>query len=916
MQALATASLPAGALPSRCPTRRRLHVRTTAARPGSKIAIPALVLATNPTAAVSAVPAARRLPAGLSSRGNGSVSLALVGGHQRSQRASRACRARVYVTRAASQTSFGAEFPVRDRRDELTRMTVAQLKPMCKGSELKIGGKKSELVKRLLEHEFGTSDVEADIDPKEDIMGLAQEWRSGRVVGGGDSGVSLGELDSVQKALASAGFGVDERAADAAYYTQSYQDGGREDQANAGGVAARVVGREGGVFDDGGGSGWDRGGGNAAGADAWERRDGDDRGRDTDRHGSGGAPPAPEVASAPAVDPAAKARAARNSLAKRSAIVTALRQLATEREGFESDPRVHLEAVSRAIDRAYKKLRYSQYAQMDPRSRDVCVDINVSEGTLAVLAQRVGRGGTVEWEIDDTDDFLAAYSKRHMMRQLAFMFTEELSEQVALVAANSYRARVGEMVEATVVTEGARGEYLLKLDDGAFACLPAEEAIPDKRYTQGDRLSALVLEVEERTWAGDRRAPVVVSTAIAGLLALVLAAEVPEVARGDVIIKSVARVSGKMSKVAVARREGAEGVWDPVLACVGHENSRMQAIRERLGGEVCQILTWSDNLEAMIAESLFPANVHHVEKGVEEGDSRRLTKYVAYVKKFEEAKAIGVGGMNVKLAAALCGVFILIERFEDDPFGGAGRGGFGGNGDDWRNDSRGGDTRGGGFGGGGGWGEEDRSGDRGGRGIDIGSPGDGFDDLGWPDLQRGGGGEAGGGDVGGGFDDLGWPDLQGAGEAQSRFGDLLGGGGGGIEDFSAAAEGAISNTAAAAGAFNSAADAAAASDDDAVNWEEVGPGKVGVVTFGANLGAGITGSCTFMGDAEMLPSEAGDEMAAGAANGAADYDTWDGDGDSIDDGEFLGEGSLPAWGAEEEALFGGSEDDFFGNDNR
>ena len=118
----------------------------------------------------------------------------------------------------------------------------------------------------------------------------------------------------------------------------------------------------------------------------------------------------------------------------------------------------------------------------------------------------------------------------------------------------------------------------MRLDDGAMACLPEEESIPGKKYSQGERVCALVLDVEDRTWAADRRAPVIVSTAIAGLLAEVLAAEVPEVARGDVVIKSVARVSGKMSKVAVARREGVEKVFDPVLACVGVENSRLRAI--------------------------------------------------------------------------------------------------------------------------------------------------------------------------------------------------------------------------------------------------------------------------------------------------------------------------------------------------
>ena len=68
--------------------------------------------------------------------------------------------------------------------------------------------------------------------------------------------------------------------------------------------------------------------------------------------------------------------------------------------------------------------------------------------------------------------------------------------------------------------------------------------------------------MEEQTWAADKCAPVIVSTAIAGLLAKVIAAEVPEVASGDVVIKSIARVSGKMSKVAVARREGANNdIW-------------------------------------------------------------------------------------------------------------------------------------------------------------------------------------------------------------------------------------------------------------------------------------------------------------------------------------------------------------------
>ena len=70
-------------------------------------------------------------------------------------------------------------------------------------------------------------------------------------------------MDRVEGALSSMGF-VDERAADAAFYEQGFDDGGyarsseaRGDQGvGASSAAARAVGRDGGGFDDGGGAGW------------------------------------------------------------------------------------------------------------------------------------------------------------------------------------------------------------------------------------------------------------------------------------------------------------------------------------------------------------------------------------------------------------------------------------------------------------------------------------------------------------------------------------------------------------------------------------------------------------------------------------------------------------------------------------
>ena len=286
--------------------------------------------------------------------------------------------------RALQDDRGAAQAPVQGQRPETRRQEI-------------------RLVDRLLEHEFGTTDDEADIDPREEIVGLAGR-RAERGVGGGVSARWIRRGGAPLRLSTS--------NADAAYSALGFDDGGYSRSSEARGdqgpaadssYAARLMGRDGGGFDDGGGSGW--------GDDDWDDRD--------------TAPEAPPEPTAEEIKAAAKARAReeRLSLQKRSAMVAALRQLAFEREGFESDPRVHLEAVSRAIERAYRDMRWSKFAKMDPRSREACVDINVAAGTLTVLAQRVGRGGTVEWEVDDTEAFLEAHGKRHQLRKLARMFS-------------------------------------------------------------------------------------------------------------------------------------------------------------------------------------------------------------------------------------------------------------------------------------------------------------------------------------------------------------------------------------------------------------------------------------------------------------------------------------------------------------
>ena len=81
----------------------------------------------------------------------------------------------------------------------------------------------------------------------------------------------------------------------------------------------------------------------------------------------------------------------------------------------------------------------------------------------------------------------------------------------------------------------------------------------------------------------------VVSRTHKNLLRRLFELEVPEIFRGIVEIKSIAREAGYRSKVAVSSRQ--EGV-DPVGACVGLRGIRIQNIVNELNGERIDVIQW------------------------------------------------------------------------------------------------------------------------------------------------------------------------------------------------------------------------------------------------------------------------------------------------------------------------------------
>ena len=131
--------------------------------------------------------------------------------------------------------------------------------------------------------------------------------------------------------------------------------------------------------------------------------------------------------------------------------------------------------------------------------------------------------------------------------------------------------------------------------------------------------------------------------------------EVPEVAGGQVKIKSIAREPGSRTKIAVASEE--EGI-DPIGAMVGQRGTRVAAVINTLGGEKIDIVQWSEDPKEFIANALSPAKVIEVKLG-EKGRAEVL------VPEEQLSLAIGKDGQNVRLAAKLTGWKIDVQPFKE-----------------------------------------------------------------------------------------------------------------------------------------------------------------------------------------------------------------------------------------------------------
>ncbi len=202
---------------------------------------------------------------------------------------------------------------------------------------------------------------------------------------------------------------------------------------------------------------------------------------------------------------------------------------------------------------------------------------------------------------------------------------------------NEFKEKENSIVHG-VVHKCERGGIVVKLQD-SLAFLPKSLMSSTDKCVVGYPIRALLREVlvEPRN-----ESQLILDRSSGQFLHKLFELEIPEVYERLVEIKKIVRFPGYKSKVVVVSNDIN---IDPVGTCVGVGGVRIKPILKELGGEKIDILSWSDDPEIMIKNSLKPAVVNDVE--VRDG------KAYVWVDEDQRSLAIGRGGQNISLASQL-----------------------------------------------------------------------------------------------------------------------------------------------------------------------------------------------------------------------------------------------------------------------
>lgn len=340
----------------------------------------------------------------------------------------------------------------------------------------------------------------------------------------------------------------------------------------------------------------------------------------------------------------ALATAYKKEFGKRGQIVRTNFDIATGTTSFEQVKLVVDESMLKAEDEVGEEedsnedtlhIEGDKKVRFDPE-KHIMID------SARLIKKGVSVGEEMVFPLEPKDDFgrIAAQTAKQVIIQKV----REAEKDAAL---SEFGQKEGDIVMGHA-QRFERGN--LYVDLGRItAVMPYEEQIPGERFRPGERVRALLLEVDETS----RGVFLKLSRSNGDFLSALFAVEAPELQSGAVEVKAIAREAGSRSKIAVASNDPH---LDPVGSLVGQRGVRVSTVMSELGGEKIDIIEWSEDPATFIEDALSPARVLSVKIESEPDQETGAHGHaVVEVAPDQQSLAIGRGGQNVRLAAKLTG---------------------------------------------------------------------------------------------------------------------------------------------------------------------------------------------------------------------------------------------------------------------
>jgi transcription termination/antitermination protein NusA len=277
---------------------------------------------------------------------------------------------------------------------------------------------------------------------------------------------------------------------------------------------------------------------------------------------------------------------------------------------------------------------------------DIVSEISISKAKQLNPNCEIGDEVLVEIKFSDFGRIEIQKAKQIVKQKLSEIRKDKLYSE--------YINKVGELISGEFQRERF-GTIFVDLGK-TEAILPVGEQSPRERYSPGERIRAIILEVKQN----NKGTSIILSRASNEFIRKLFELEVPEISDEIVEIKGIVRDVGSRTKISVYSTQ-----IDPVGACVGMKGIRIQSIVKELEGEKIDIIPYNNDERTYIKNALLPARIDKVNI-----INKEESKAVAIVEDDQLSLAIGKKGKNVRLASELTGWNIDVithEKYKENP---------------------------------------------------------------------------------------------------------------------------------------------------------------------------------------------------------------------------------------------------------